>query len=72
MSGGVDSSATVALMSGLQSEPVNTCSIGFDVQEFNETEYAQEVADKYKTNHRVEYVGQDDFELIDKLSGLVR
>ena len=70
LSGGVDSSATVALMSGLQAEPVNTCSIGFDVKEFNETEYAQEIADKYQTNHRIEYVGQDDFELIDKLADL--
>ena len=57
-------------MSGLQAEPVNTCSIGFDVKEFNETEYAQEIADKYQTNHRIEYVGQDDFELIDKLADL--
>lgn len=68
LSGGVDSSAIVALMSQLQSDPVNTCAIGFDVKAFNETEYAQMVADRYKTNHRVETVGQDDFDLIDQLA----
>lgn len=70
LSGGVDSSGIVALMSQLQSDPVNTCAIGFDVKAFNETEYAQQVADRYKTNHRVEVVGKDDFELLDKLAHL--
>lgn len=70
LSGGVDSSAVVALMSQLQSDPVNTCAIGFDVKEFNETEYAQSVADRYETNHRVEVVGQDDFDLVDHLAHL--
>lgn len=70
LSGGVDSSSVVALMSQLQEDPVNTCSIGFDVPEFNETEFAQMVADRYKTNHRVEVVDSDDFDLIDKLADL--
>ncbi|QBG36335.1 XrtA/PEP-CTERM system amidotransferase [Litorilituus sediminis] len=70
LSGGVDSSATVALMSQLQSDPVNTCSIGFDVKEFNETEFAKMVADRYQTNHRVETVSKDDFDLVDKLASL--
>ncbi|GGD69042.1 XrtA/PEP-CTERM system amidotransferase [Lacimicrobium alkaliphilum] len=70
LSGGVDSSGIVALMSQLQSDPVNTCAIGFDVKAFNETEFAQMVADRYHTNHRVETVGQTDFDLIDKLAFL--
>lgn len=70
LSGGVDSSGVVALMSQLQSDPVNTCAIGFDVKAFNETEFAQMVADRYQTNHRVETVSQDDFDLIDKLADL--
>ena len=70
LSGGVDSSAVVAIMAGLQSEPVNTCSIGFDVPEFNESAFAQIVADRYKTNHRMEVVGSDDFDLIDTLARL--
>ncbi len=70
LSGGVDSSAVVALMSGLQKEPVNACSIGFDVKEFNETDFAIEVAKRYKADHRIEIVDQDDFELVDKLAAL--
>ncbi|ALS97654.1 XrtA/PEP-CTERM system amidotransferase [Lacimicrobium alkaliphilum] len=70
LSGGVDSSGIVALMSQLQSDPVNTCAIGFDVKAFNETEFAQMVADRYHTNHRVETVQQTDFDLIDKLAFL--
>lgn len=70
LSGGVDSSAVVALMSGLQDAPVNACSIGFDVKEFNETDFAIEVAERYKADHRIEIVDQDDFDLVDKLAAL--
>lgn len=70
LSGGVDSSSVVALMSQLQSDPVNTCSIGFDVEQFNETKFAQMVADRYNTNHHVEMVKQDDFDLVDHLAHL--
>ena len=41
LSGGVDSSAVVALMAGLSAEPVNTCSIAFADPAFNESEFAQ-------------------------------
>ncbi|MFO6424966.1 XrtA/PEP-CTERM system amidotransferase [Motilimonas sp. KMU-193] len=68
LSGGVDSSAVVAMMAQLQSEPVNTCAIGFDVADFNETEFAEMVAKRYQTNHRVATVASDDFALIDKLA----
>ncbi len=70
LSGGVDSSAIVALMSQLQRDPVNTCCIGFDVEGFNEADFAQQVADRYRTHHRVEIVQQDDFGLIDQLADL--
>ena len=70
LSGGVDSSAVVAAMAQLDSQPVNTCSIGFDDPKFNETEFAKMVADRYKTNHRVEVVGSDDFGLVDTLAHL--
>jgi len=70
LSGGVDSGAIVAMMSQLQSTPVNTCSIGFDVPEFNETDFAKLVADKYATNHHVEMVSHEDFDLIDKLTDI--
>ena len=70
LSGGVDSSAVVAVMAGLSKEPVNTCSIGFDDPAFNESAFAQKVADRYHTNHRVETVQSDDFDLIDTLARL--
>lgn len=70
LSGGVDSSAVVALMSELQEDPVNACSIGFDVKEFNETDFAIDVAKRYKADHRIEIVDQDDFDLVDKLAAL--
>ena len=70
LSGGVDSSAVVAVMAGLSSTPVNTCSIGFDDPAFNESEFAQKVADRYHTNHRLEFVKSDDFDLIDTLARL--
>ncbi len=70
LSGGVDSSAVVAAMAGLSSEPVNTCSIAFDDPQFNESAFAQLVADRYRTNHRVETVASDDFDLIDTLARL--
>lgn len=70
LSGGVDSSAVVAMMAGLQKEPVNTCSIGFDVKGFDESIYAQEVAEQFNTHHDVNIVDPNDFDLIDELAGL--
>ncbi len=70
LSGGVDSSAVVALMSQLQEDPVNTCSIGFDVPQFDETDYAEQVARQYRTNHRVKIVDSDDFGLVDSLAAM--
>ena len=51
LSGGVDSGGIVATMAGLSEQAVTTCSIGFDEKQFNETEFAQLVADQYETNH---------------------
>ena len=70
LSGGVDSSAVVATMAGLSTEPVRTCAIGFDDPKFNESAFAQQVADRYKTDHRLEIVGSNDFGLIDTLARL--
>ena len=68
LSGGVDSSAVVATMAGVSDGPVNTCSIAFDDPQFNEAAFAQTVADRYQTRHRVETVKSDDFDLIDTLA----
>ena len=58
------------MMAGLSDGPVNTCSIAFDDPQFNESEFAQMVATRYRTNHRVETVRSDDFDLIDTLARL--
>jgi asparagine synthase (glutamine-hydrolysing) len=68
LSGGVDSSAVVATMAGLSADPVNTCSIGFSDPAFDETQYAQQVAQRYRTRHFVDTVDSDDFGLIDVLA----
>lgn len=70
LSGGVDSSAVVAAMAQLQDKPVNTCAIGFDVAQFNETDFAKQVAERYNTNHFEKTVASDDFDLLDTLAGL--
>ncbi|HAT32731.1 MAG TPA: asparagine synthetase B [Janthinobacterium sp.] len=70
LSGGVDSSAVVALMAGALDQPVNTCSISFGDPAFNESAYADMVAARYHTRHHALQVEQDDFALIDQLAGL--
>jgi asparagine synthase (glutamine-hydrolysing) len=70
LSGGVDSSAVVAMMAQLQSDPVNTCAIGFDVAQFNETDFARSVAERYHTNHFEQTVSSEDFDLLDSLAAL--
>lgn len=53
LSGGLDSSTIVALMSQFVSEPVKTYSVGFegDAETFSELPYARMVAEKYQTDH---------------------
>jgi asparagine synthase (glutamine-hydrolysing) len=70
LSGGVDSSAVVAMMAGLVREPVITCSISFGDPAFNEAAYARTVAELYRTQHHVEQVDPDDFSLVDRLARL--
>ena len=70
LSGGVDSSAVVTMMAGLNESAVNTCSISFGDPKFNEAAYAQQIATQYKTDHRVEQVDPNDFDLVAKLGGL--
>ena len=68
LSGGVDSSAVVASMAHASTDPVNTCSIAFADPAYDESRYAQQVADRYRTRHFVERVESDDFDLIDTLA----
>lgn len=61
LSGGVDSSTNVALMSRLVDEPINTFSIGFHgAEEFNEFQWARRVAERFGTNHHEVLIDHDD------------
>jgi asparagine synthase (glutamine-hydrolysing) len=51
LSGGIDSSCVVGLMSELSSTKINTFNISFDEGEFSEAEYAKQIAKKFNTNH---------------------
>jgi asparagine synthase (glutamine-hydrolysing) len=70
LSGGVDSSAVVAMMAQHNPDPVVTCSIGFDDPEYDESKYANEVAARYRTTHHAEIVDKDDYGLVDTLGRL--
>jgi asparagine synthase (glutamine-hydrolysing) len=63
LSGGVDSSANVALMSELMSQPVRTYTVGFeDDEELNELESARAIAKRFGTDHHEVIIGQNDME----------
>lgn len=70
LSGGVDSSTIVALMSKYVSEPVRTFSVGFagDGEEMNELPYARMVAEQYQTDHHeILITAQDMMELSERI-----
>jgi asparagine synthase (glutamine-hydrolysing) len=70
LSGGVDSSAVVALMAEASSSPVKTCSIGFDVAALDESSYASAVAERFHTDHRSRLVSPDDFSAVDEVAAM--
>ena len=70
LSGGVDSSSIVALMTKAPSagnEPVNTFSMGFADGSYDELPYAREIAERFSTRHREGIVEPDVANLFDKL-----
>lgn len=68
LSGGVDSSSVVALMSELTGEQSITSSIGFHEKEFDELEYARLIADRFHTKHYEQVVEPDAAGIIGKLA----
>lgn len=67
LSGGVDSSAIVALMSKISSSRIKTFTIGFDEEEFSELKYANQIAKMFDTEHYPFTVKSREIELIPKL-----
>ena len=61
LSGGIDSSAIAAVMSGMVDEPIKTFSVAFKEREANELEYARLIANAFKTNHHEIVVSPEDF-----------
>lgn len=69
LSGGIDSSLNVALMSELMNRPVDTFTVGFkELEKYNEMQYAKQIADLYKTNHHEILIDErDGFDILEKL-----
>src|SRR3546814_14532104 len=67
LSGGVDSSAVVALMAEASTRAVKTCTIGFDEAGHDERRFATEIARRFATDHRERIVAPDDFSAVDRL-----
>jgi asparagine synthase (glutamine-hydrolysing) len=68
LSGGVDSSAVVAMMALSSQNPVNTFTIGFDEAAFDERAYARQVADRYGTHHHEMNVRPDAMSVLPTLA----
>jgi asparagine synthase (glutamine-hydrolysing) len=64
LSGGIDSSAVVALMSEESSERIKTFSIGFDEQDFSELHHARRVAEHVGAEHHEFIVRPDAMEVL--------
>jgi asparagine synthase (glutamine-hydrolysing) len=70
LSGGIDSSAVVALMSRNSALPVKTFSVGFKEENYSELRYAREVARIFRTEHHELEVGEQ--QIMDYLPELIR
>ncbi len=67
LSGGIDSSVVVALMSEVTKEPVRTFSVGFYEEDYDELRYARSVAERFKTEHTEFKVKPDALEVLPKI-----
>jgi asparagine synthase (glutamine-hydrolysing) len=67
LSGGLDSSAVVAMMAKHSSTPVKTFSIGFNEKKYNELPFARKVAQQFKTDHKEFIVEPEALKILPKL-----
>jgi len=68
LSGGVDSSTIVGMMSQISDKPVKTFSIGFNEDTFDELKYARIAAKHFNTEHHEFVVTPDLVEIVDELA----
>lgn len=64
LSGGIDSSTVVALMSQLSEKKVQTFSIGFEEKDYSELKYARNIAERFQTEHREFIVKPDALKIL--------
>jgi len=67
LSGGVDSSAIVAMMAKYSTNPIKTFTIGFEEKDYDESNYARQVASQYETEHHEFSVKPDAMALLPEL-----
>jgi len=69
LSGGTDSSTIVALMARASSRPVKTFAVGFRDSDFDESQYARLVAEKFRTEHHELRLEPDVVGTVERLTG---
>jgi asparagine synthase (glutamine-hydrolysing) len=67
LSGGLDSTSVVALMNEVSSEPINTFSIGFANNAYDETSFSKKVASEFGTNHHELTVDPESMQIFDEV-----
>lgn len=60
LSGGIDSSLVTAIAQSLSSKPINTFSIGFEYNKFDESKYSNQISEFLGTKHHVYTVTKDE------------
>jgi len=70
LSGGIDSSAIVAMMRRRSATPPDTCAIGFEESDHDESRFAKELALTWGTRHHVGHARSRDLEVIERLPGV--
>jgi asparagine synthase (glutamine-hydrolysing) len=70
LSGGVDSSGTMALMARAAKDPITAFTIGFNDAAYDETAYAAAVAQHYNSNHVIARMQGDELDLVESLPAI--
>ncbi len=68
LTGGVDSSAVVALMAEASARAVKTCTLGFDQDDADARDYAERISVRFATAHHHRHIDAHDYGLIDRIA----